>query len=165
VTQYRVWVCRGVVCGTQGRGQPPDVAPDHYGATAHRLGTRLLAAAHALHDGVGMPVRQVPAGLATLTGVRLTQGALTQDARRRAAGAVGPTDAQVRAAVPAAAVVYTEKLASKSQPLINYLGSFADFSYYCLSCVPSRRAIFAAHLPNVSFWGNAAEFRRTSQSR
>ena len=28
VTQYRVWVCRCVECGTQVRGQPPDLSPD-----------------------------------------------------------------------------------------------------------------------------------------
>lgn len=49
VTRYRVWVCRCTVCGAQVRGQHPDVAPDQYGATAHRLGPRVMAAAHALH--------------------------------------------------------------------------------------------------------------------
>jgi transposase len=52
-----------------------------------------------------MPVRKVPAVLATLTGVRLPQGARRHDARRHAAGAVGTPDAPLRAAVPAAAVV------------------------------------------------------------
>src|SRR5688572_16807198 len=46
VTPYRVWVCRCVVCGKPVRGQHPEVAPDQYGATAHRLGGRVLAAAH-----------------------------------------------------------------------------------------------------------------------
>lgn len=77
VTQYRVRVCRCTVCGTQARGQHPDLALDQYGATAHRLGARVMAAAHALHYGVGIPVRKVPAVLAALTGVQLTQGALT----------------------------------------------------------------------------------------
>jgi transposase len=108
VTQYRVWVCRCTVCGTQVRGQHPDLAPHQHGATAHRLGPRVLAAAHALHYGVGIPVRKVPAVLAALTGVSLTQGALTQDALRRAAGAVGRVYAQLRAAVPAAPVVHTD---------------------------------------------------------
>jgi transposase len=74
VTLYRVWVCRCTVCGTQVRGQHPEVAPDQYGATAHRIGARVMAAAHALHDGLGIPVRKVPLVLAALTGVRLTQG-------------------------------------------------------------------------------------------
>jgi transposase len=68
VTQYRVQVCRCTVCGTEVRGQHPDVALEPYGATAHRLGPRVMAAAHAWHDGVGMPVRKVPAVLQALTG-------------------------------------------------------------------------------------------------
>jgi transposase len=55
VTQYRVWVCRCTVCGHQVRGHHPDRASDQYGATAHRLGPRVMAAAHVLHYGVGSP--------------------------------------------------------------------------------------------------------------
>ena len=108
VTRYRVWVCRCTVCGIQVRGQHPDLAPDQFGATAHRLGPRILAAAHVLHDGVGIPMRKVPAVLAALTGVQLTQGALTQDALRRALGALGTAYEQLRGAVPAAPVVHTD---------------------------------------------------------
>ena len=96
------------MCGHTVRGQHPDVAPDHAGATAHRLGARVMAAAHVLHYGMGIPVRKVPAVLRLLSGVRLTQGALTQDALRRAAGTVGMAYAQLRAAVPAAPVVHTD---------------------------------------------------------
>jgi transposase len=108
VTRYRVWVCRCAVCGAQVRGQHPDVAPDQYGATAHRLGPRVMAAAHALHYGVGIPGRKVPLVMAALTGVRLTQGALTQDALRRAAGVVGTAYEQLRGTVPETPVGYTD---------------------------------------------------------
>jgi transposase len=108
VTQYRVHVCRCTVCGTEVRGQHPDVALEQYGATAHRLGPRVMAAAHALHYGVGIPVRKVPAVLQALTGVQLTQGAITQDALRRTEGAVGTGYARLRAAVPEAPVVHTD---------------------------------------------------------
>jgi transposase len=108
VTQYRVWVCRCTVCGHQVRGQHPAVAPDQYGATARRLGPRLLATAHALHYGTGIPVRKVPAVLRLLSGVRLTQGALTQDALRRAAGVVGIAYARLRAAIAAAPVIHSD---------------------------------------------------------
>jgi transposase len=108
VTRYRVWVCRCTVCGQPVRGQHPDVALDQYGATAHRLGPRVMAAAHALHYGVGIPVRKVPLVMAALTGVRLTQGALTQDALRRAAGPVGIAYEQLRAVVREAPVVHTD---------------------------------------------------------
>jgi transposase len=108
VTQYRVWVCRCTVCGHTVRGQHPDLAPDQAGATAHRLGARVMAAAHALHYGVGIPVRKVPAVLRLLSGVRLTQGTLTQDALRRAAGAVGTAYTKLRAVIPEAPVVHTD---------------------------------------------------------
>jgi transposase len=108
VTQYRVWVCRCTTCGTEVRGQYPDVTLDQFGATAHRLGPRVMAAAHALHYGVGLPVRKVPAVVHTLTGVQLTQSALTQDARRRVEGPVGTAYEQLRAAVPEAPVAYTD---------------------------------------------------------
>jgi transposase len=108
VTPSRVWSCRCVRCGRQVRGQPPAVAPDQYGATAHRLGPRVLAAAHVLHYGVGIPVRKIPVVLQALTGVQLTQGALTQDALRRAHGTVGTAYEGLRAAVSAAPVVHTD---------------------------------------------------------
>lgn len=108
VTQYRVSVCRCTACGKQVRGQHPEVAPDQYGATAHRVGDRAMAAAHALHYGTGVPVRKVPAVLETLTGVKLTQGAITQDAMRRAEGEVGDAYEQLRAAVPEQPVVHTD---------------------------------------------------------
>jgi hypothetical protein len=67
-----------------------------------------MAAAHARHYGLGIPVRKVPAVLAVLTGVHLTQGALTQDALRRAADTVGAAYEPLRATVPAAPVVHTD---------------------------------------------------------
>jgi transposase len=108
VTAYRVWVCRCVICGRQVRGQHPEGARDQYGATAHRLGVRLRAAAHTLHYGVGIPVRKVPAVLHALTGVRLTQGALTQDALQHAEGPLGTAYEGLRASMPEAPVVHTD---------------------------------------------------------
>lgn len=87
---------------------PTGLAPDQYGATAHRLGPRVLAAAHALQCGIGIPVHKVPVVLAALTGVSLTQGALAQDALRRAASMVGTAYEQLLTAVPAMPVVHTD---------------------------------------------------------
>jgi hypothetical protein len=58
-----------------------------------------MAAAHALHYQMGIPVRKVPAVLETLTGLKLTQGAITQDALRRAKGQVGAAYQQLRRSV------------------------------------------------------------------
>jgi len=89
VRLFRVGVrrCRG--CGATLRGRHPDLAPDQRGATAHRLGPRLLAAAHQLHYGLGVPVRKLPEVLRLLSGVTLTQGAITRDALKKGAGRSG----------------------------------------------------------------------------
>ena len=108
VTQYRVWVCRCTGCGRQVRGQHPDLAPDQYGATAHRVGKRGMAAAHALHYQIGIPVRKVPATLEVLTGLTLTQGAITQDALRWAKGIVGVAYQELRSSVQNSSAVYTD---------------------------------------------------------
>jgi transposase len=108
VTQYRVWVCRCTGCGRKVRGGHPDLAPDQYGATTHRLGPRAMATAHALHYQVGIPVRKVPLVLGLLAGMELTQGAITQDALRRARGKVGQKYQELRAGVRNAPVVYTD---------------------------------------------------------
>jgi transposase len=108
VTQYRVWVCRCTGCGRKVRGGHPALAPDQYGATAHRLGPRAMAAAHALHYWVGIPVRKVPLVLATLKGLTLTQGAIAQDALRRSRGRVGQVYQALRNGVRDSPVVYTD---------------------------------------------------------
>jgi hypothetical protein len=108
VTQYRVWVCRCTGCGRKVRGEHSDLAPDQYGATAHRVGKRGMAAAHTLHYQMGVPVRKVPAVLEALTGLQLTQGAITQDALRQARGPVGAVYQELRRSVRDSPAVYTD---------------------------------------------------------
>ena len=108
VRAYRVQVCRCRLCGKAVRGRHPDIEPDQHGASAHRLGERVKAAAHVLHYGVGIPVRRIPAVLRALIGVEVTQGAITQDALRRTAGAVGDAYRSLRRSVRASPVVHTD---------------------------------------------------------
>ncbi|MGH7839563.1 MAG: IS66 family transposase [Candidatus Binataceae bacterium] len=108
VTAYRVPVCRCRQCGKRVRGTAPGLASDQAGATAHRLGPGVMAVAHALHYGIGVPVRKVPAILQELAGVALTQSALTQDALRRAEGRVGVVYRGLRGAVREAPVAHTD---------------------------------------------------------
>ena len=108
VTIYLVPVCRCQDCGKPVRGTAPGLAPDQIGATAHRLGPRVMAAAHALHYATGIPVRKVPEVLRELTGIEVTQGALTQDALRRAVGPVGAAYEELRGQVREAPVVHTD---------------------------------------------------------
>jgi len=108
VKSYAVEVRRCQRCGKRVRGEHPDVAPDQYGVTAHRVGPRVKAAAHAVHYGMGVPVRKVPAIVREFTGVEITQSALTQDAIKKTAGVVGDAYQELRAGVPTAPVVYTD---------------------------------------------------------
>ena len=108
VTGYRVLVCRCRKCGKPVRGTALGLAPDQRGATAHRVGAGVKAAAHALHYGIGIPVRKVPQVLQELTGVRITQSALTQDALRQAEGMVGEQYQQLRTSIGQAPVVHTD---------------------------------------------------------
>jgi hypothetical protein len=68
-----------------------------------------MALAHALHDGLGLPVRKTPAVLALFSGIRLTQSALTQDALRRTQGDIGQRYEQLRARGAARPVVHTDE--------------------------------------------------------
>lgn len=108
VKAYAVEVRRCERCDKHFRGQHPDGMPDQYGATAHRLGPRVKAAAHAMHYGLGVPARKVPAILREFTGIVVTQSALTQEALKKAEGAVGNAYQELRAEVPQAPAVYTD---------------------------------------------------------
>lgn len=108
VNSYAVEVRRCERCGQRVRGQHPDVAPDQYGATAHRVGPRVKAAAHAMHYGMGVPVRKLPAILREFTGIAVTQSALTQDALKKSEGVVGNAYQELRSGVAAAPAVYTD---------------------------------------------------------
>src|SRR5438034_4905104 len=105
---YAVEVHRCEACGQRVRGQHPGVAPDQYGATAHRVGPRVKAAAHVVHYGMGVPVRRVPAILREFTGVEVTQSALTQDALKKSTGVIGNAYQELRAGVAQAPVTYTD---------------------------------------------------------
>jgi transposase len=105
---YAVEVRQCRQCGGKVRGRHPDIARGQHGATAHRVGPRIKALAHILHYVHGVPVRKTPAILEDLTGVRLTQGAITQNALQQAAGAVGERYKTLRASVRKQAVVHTD---------------------------------------------------------
>jgi len=108
VKSYAVEVRRCQRCGQRVRGQHPDGAPDQYGATAHRVGPRVKAAAHTVHYGMGVPVRKLPAILREFIGIEVTQSALTQDALKKSDGVIGTAYQELRSGVATAPVVYTD---------------------------------------------------------
>jgi transposase len=108
ITRYRVSVCRCRQCGKRVRGTAPGLAANQFGATAHRVGPGVKAAAHALHYGAGVPVRKLPMVLKELTGITLTQGAMTQDALRRGEAEVGARYRQLCGGMREASVINTD---------------------------------------------------------
>ena len=111
VTAYEVWQYRCCSCGRRVRGAHPDVPADQRGATAHRVTPRVMAAAHVLHYGLGVPMRRVPAVFELLSGISLTQGSLARDALSRATdpeGAVAQAYGRLRQAVAQSKVTYTD---------------------------------------------------------
>src|ERR1039457_5211759 len=72
------------------------------------VGPGVKAAAHALHYGAGVPVRKLPVVLKELTGITLTQGAMTQDALRRGEAEVGARYRQLCSGMREAPVINTD---------------------------------------------------------
>ena len=124
IRRYQVEVFRCQACGQKTRGAHPDVAPDQYGVTAHRVGRRVMAAAHAIHYGYGVPVRKIPPILQELTGVTVTQGALTQDALRRAEAEVGAEYQALRAGVCQQPTVNTDDTGFRINGVPAYVMAF-----------------------------------------
>jgi transposase len=108
VTKFRVPVCRCRRCGATVRGKHPDLAPDQYGATAHRYGDRMMAVGHVLHYEMGVPQRKVPAIVEMFTGVRPTQSAFNQDAMRRSEADLKPDYKVLRDSMKEQAVGHTD---------------------------------------------------------
>jgi len=109
VTHFRRPVGSCGNCDLRWRARHPDLADDQFGATSHRLGPRLRSAAHFLHYRLGLPVRKVPAVLAELHGVKVTQSALTQDALRTArAGPVRERFEKIKKDIAHAPVVHVD---------------------------------------------------------
>lgn len=124
IRQYRVSVCRCRACGERVRGEHPDLASDQWGATAHRLGPRLKAAAHALHYDLGVPVRKAPGVLSLLCGVTVTQSALTQAALRHVEGPLGAVADALKATVKNAVRVNTDDTGWRVEGDAAYLMAF-----------------------------------------
>lgn len=106
---FRMQICKCVNCGKRVRACHPDVPADQTGATAHRMGPRIKAVALVLHYGVGVPLRRVPGILATLTGIKVTQSAITQLALTEASRGITPVVYdQLRAGVADSPRVFTD---------------------------------------------------------
>jgi transposase len=128
IHRYEVEVRRCRQCGSKVRGRHPGIAVGQHGATAYRIGPRVKALAHILHYVHGVPVRKTPAIIEDLTGVRLTQSAITQDAIRQSEGAVGARYEALRASVREQAVVHTDDTGWRVGGRTAFLMAFVNVS-------------------------------------
>jgi hypothetical protein len=124
VTRYSVPVCRCRKCGKNVRGQAPGLAADQAGATAHRVGPAVMAAAHELHYGMGIPVRKVPGVLKALTGMEVTASAITQDAMKQSVGPVGAAYEKLRSQMRDSPAVHTDDTGWRVEGKPAYLMGF-----------------------------------------
>ena len=108
VRHYAVEVRPCQRCGRKVRGQHPGLARDQQGATAHRVGPRVKALAHLLHYGHGVPVRKTSGIIEDLTGIRLSQGAISQDAMKQTDRSLGRRYAALRDSVRQQTAVHTD---------------------------------------------------------
>lgn len=153
VHRYAVEIRECSRCGRRMRGQHPDVASDQHGATAHRVGPRAQALAHILHYVHGVPVRKTPAIMQDLTGVRLTQGAITQHAMRQSSGAVGARYEQLRASVREQAVIHTDDTGWRVGGKTSFLMAFVNPSLSVYQIRPRHRNEEVRELIPADFGG------------
>jgi transposase len=78
VTRFTVERGRCPICGKVLRGRHPQLGKHQHGISAHQLGDCVKAQSLALHYHHGVPLRKVPAIVLAMTGITLTQGAVTQ---------------------------------------------------------------------------------------
>lgn len=123
---YAVEARQCLECGKSVRGEHPDIVSGQQGATAHRVGPRVKALAHILHYVHGVPVRKTAEIVEQLTGVRLTQGAITQDAAKQTEGPVGERYSELREAVKEQAVIHTDDTGWRVGGAPAYLMAFVN---------------------------------------
>lgn len=153
VRVYAVETRQCLKCGKSVRGQHPDIAPGQQGATAHRVGPRVKALAHILHYVHGVPVRKTTDILEQLTGVRLTQGAITQDALKQTEGPIGERYSELREAVKDQMVIHTDDTGWRVGGAPAYLMAFVNRSLSVYQVRPRHRNEEVRELIPVDFKG------------
>ncbi len=113
-------------CGMRVRGRHAGLAGDQFGATAHRVGTNVLAQALSLHYHSGLPLRKVPEVMEMITGIDVTQSALTQRAKKlcQEHGALGKVYRELRGEVRRSPVINTDDTGWRTGGQPSYLMGF-----------------------------------------
>lgn len=108
VTGYLGAVCECPSCQFSIAARHHDLRPNQQGATAHQFDESVYAAAHTLNYGLGLPQRKVPLVLRLLSGIDITQSALSQHAMRAVCGPLATAYDGLRQRVRSAKYVHTD---------------------------------------------------------
>jgi transposase len=116
-------------CQFKTRGTHPLLKPTQNGANAHQLGPEVITQALALHYQTGLPLRKVPQVMAALTGILMTQSALTQKACTLCdeGGLLTPHYEALREEVAESDVVNTDDTSWRVNAVLSFvMGFFTD---------------------------------------
>ena len=156
VTKYEFSVNYCPVCKIEIRGSHPDIAKNQHGATAHRLGHRIIAAGLALQFAFGITARKVPGVLEMLTNTRITQSTFTQQAVKQGnleSGIVGLKYQSLREAVQHSSVVNTDDTSWWLNGKSAYLMGFKTSSSLVYQIRSQHRAIEVLELIPSDYTG------------
>ena len=126
VHAYALERCRCGRCGHRLRAEHPVIPADQRGATAHRLGPRLHAAAFYLHFHLGLPQRKLPALFGDLFGLSLTSSAITQAARRYEQQSLGSINDVLRTELATAPFAHTDDTSWRVAGMAAWLMGFVS---------------------------------------
>ena len=112
-----------------------------------------MAAPHTLHYQFGIPVRKGPGVLETLTGLKLTQGAITQDALRRVRGQVGIAYQQLRRSVRDSPAVYPDDTGWRGRGQNAHLMAFDTAVVTVYQVRPRHRHQEVQEIIPRNYWG------------
>ena len=139
---------------TQGLGTHPELAKDQFGATAHRIGTRIYAWALASHYDSGMAMRQVEKVINDYFQNPVTQSAITQKALKAAEqGKIGELAQKIKADLAQADIIHTDDAGWKVGRTNHFLITFCNENAVYYQIERHHRAVEVAQGIDPSYQG------------
>jgi len=142
-------------CGRKTRGEHPALPRDQHGATAHRVGDRVVAQALSMHYHSGMTLRKAAEATGIITDISLTQSALTQRAGElcKEGAALGKIYHGLRGEIREAAVVNTDDTGWRTGGKPSYLMGFFTPGLAVYQVRPRHRHEEVVEMIGELFWG------------
>lgn len=134
IKRFTVEVGRCPRCGGVYRGTHHELGRDQNGANAHQVGPHVKAQALAMHYWSGLPLCKAPGVIAQMTGIQISQSALSQSAcgLSQEGGLLHSIYTELREQVRRSPVVNTDDTGWRINATLAFMMGFftADISYY-----------------------------------